>query len=186
LSYPNSPGSGGLGSSARTRQPVRLATHAVGARRALSVRASPPPVGRSCCECYGCGGCGREAGAGSGGSASLSSWIWKGGRAVECTGLENRQAGNPRLGSSNLPPSVFASAATRVNYRRPRRPTHPGGASAKDEPHDLIGSGAALKRTLASTRLSSTSKLSPTLMVTPGVYTWLRFCAKNTPVLVSS
>jgi hypothetical protein len=23
------------------------------------------------------------------------------------TGLENRQAGNPRLGSSNLPPSVF-------------------------------------------------------------------------------
>lgn len=30
----------------------------------------------------------------------------KGGRAVECTGLENRQAGNPRLGSSNLPPSV--------------------------------------------------------------------------------
>ncbi len=31
----------------------------------------------------------------------------KGGRAVECTGSENRQAGNPRLGSSNLPPSAF-------------------------------------------------------------------------------
>ncbi len=36
-----------------------------------------------------------------------SEHTWKGGRAVECTGLENRQAGNPRLGSSNLPPSVF-------------------------------------------------------------------------------
>jgi hypothetical protein len=32
----------------------------------------------------------------------------KGGRAVECTGLENQQAGNPRFGGSNPPPSVFA------------------------------------------------------------------------------
>jgi hypothetical protein len=43
----------------------------------------------------------------AGGSTSLPlSRAGKGGRAVECTGLENRQAGNPRLGSSNLPPSV--------------------------------------------------------------------------------
>ena len=32
----------------------------------------------------------------------------KGGRAVECTGLENQQAGNTRFGGSNPPPSVFA------------------------------------------------------------------------------
>jgi hypothetical protein len=48
---------------------------------------------------------------------SLSSRTWKGGRAVECTGLENRQAGNPRFGSSNLPPSVQDSARTGIAVR---------------------------------------------------------------------
>ena len=42
----------------------------------------------------------------------------KGGRAVECTGLENRQAGNPRLGSSNLPPSVLAGVRALLEPER--------------------------------------------------------------------
>jgi hypothetical protein len=45
----------------------------------------------------------------------------KGGRAVECTGLENRQAGNPRLGGSNPPPSVSPGFVAIV--RTPLRPS---------------------------------------------------------------
>ena len=49
---------------------------------------------------------GRPSGVGAAFQSLAFVIAWKGGRAVECSGLENRQAGNPRLGGSNPPPSV--------------------------------------------------------------------------------
>lgn len=63
----------------------------------------------------------------AGGSISLPlSRARKGGRAVECTGLENQQAGNPRFGGSNPPPSVGSAVAC--------------------GPRECVGTGASLAR----------------------------------------
>ncbi len=67
----------------------------------------------------------------TGQSTSLPTRLWKGGRAVECTGLENRQAGNPRLGSSNLPPSVESLASHAGHRVWSREVVHPRHAACR-------------------------------------------------------
>src|SRR5215217_4975108 len=52
------------------------------------------------------------------GASRYTQW-WRGGRVVECGGLENRYVGNPGVGGSN--PPLSAIRAVSISARRLRR-----------------------------------------------------------------